>query len=348
MKTIRKNNIFLSGLALMAGIISLSGCSSSDDVAEVMTPDVTDAVDEEIKFSTSIPVTRTFDDWGFNTITSFQAGDSIRLWVDDCQTTDLDMSKTPKAHYGYTVFSVDNSNLTTGSLFQRRGTALKYPTSGNRVNIYAMRINATTPISDGAALPTTTGLVHKVLTDQSTLANFCQSDMLYGELKYQPHTKNRVTIPFKHALAKISVQLAFDDQDINDNLSSMQITETMTEGIVTINRSKKYGDTSIEITPTGAVETIEMDHDGYNSNVCAIIPQTIAANTKFIHFTCADLGKSFTFKLASTQTFEAGKEYRFYVYTSEDLVYDVGTIKVSEVVDWTNTNIDGVANGFKN
>ena len=240
MKTIRnKIRILIYNAVVIASMAGLSGCSSSDDDS-IIGPAITEQGGEEMRFSAEVG-TRLFT----NVDDRFQDGDSVRLWVDDCQTTDMDMATTtPKAHVGYTVFDV---NTSTKVLTQRRGAVLKYPTSGNRVNIYAMRINTSTRITDGTGLPASTGILHSVLTDQTTKAKYCQSDMMYGELKYQKHTTNKVAIPFKHALAKITLRIGGDNMELQDNLSRIQILETQTQALITINRSKGYGISSRKV-----------------------------------------------------------------------------------------------------
>ena len=348
MKTIKnKINVLVSSLAIVAGMMSFCGCSSNDDDLAGGKNVATEQGGEEMKFSAKVGTRLNEGAYVFTGVNAqFQSGDSVRLWVDDCRTTDMDMTTAPTAHAGYTVFSVNTSNNT---LTQRRGATLKYPTSGNRVNIYAMRVNAQSSISDGAVLPTSTGIRHSVMTDQTTSANYCKSDLLYGELKYQKHTSSTVAIPFKHALTKISVMVDTDNPEefFDFTNAKIEILDTQTEGLVTLNRNNGFGISSLIVTPTGSTHTIEATHDLDYANSVVMIPQTIKASVPFIRVTSGMTGHSFTFRLSNTTTFEPGKEYIYNIVTNVDIINDISTIEVTKVVDWVNTDIDATANGYK-
>lgn len=156
-----------------------------------------------------------------------------------------------------------------------------FPTSGNRVNIYAYY-----PYNKVGTDITATDVTFTVEGDQSGETNYKASDLMYGKPATNPvaRTSSATTLTFKHLLSKVTIKLvqgagspALTDAVVK--LKSVYLSTTLNASTGAI--SVPSGGTTTDIT-VKANTTTGLD------NSAVVVPQTLA--TSFIEVTLANGG----------------------------------------------------------
>lgn len=146
-----------------------------------------------------------------------------------------------------------------------------------------------------------------VLEDQSTDANYMDSDLMYSTEVTGTNTKPYTTqgFTFTHALTKIVVKLAPGAGMTATDLAAATITlhakktATIAAGVVS--------------AASGDVATITMGTGSDNTNGIAaiIVPQTIGSSTAQDFITVTSGNNSVTYQLAAEKVFAAGTVYTY-------------------------------------
>lgn len=198
---------------------------------------------------------------------------------------------------------------------------MEYPTTGDDVNIYAYA-----PYNE-AWTNYSADQSFTVKADQSGDADYLASDLLYGVPTTNPVSNGTtsVTLGFKHKMSKVNVIIK-KKEGATTSLAGAVVTITNTVPTATFNLStgvvaKDATSTATDIT----VATIASDDTPTNSAV--IVPQTLAANTRFVKIALSDGVTSLIAKLGAETKFEAGKAYNF-------------TVTVGDVTPGTETVVE--------
>lgn len=209
----------------------------------------------------------------------------------------------------------DNGNYTTGAAGAMTGS-LTYPATGENIDICAYY-----PASVKSSTTSFT-----VQTDQSSDANYQNSDLMYAD-KLEDKAKGPThNLTFNHALSKIIVNIqagtGVTDADITTWVTAVNIKNTkhtagftITDGAVgTIGESGETTDINITGTKT--------------SNEGIIVPQTVAAG-EFITVTYK--GNDYNYELTADKEFEAGHKYTYTLTLRAGGI----SLKSLEINDWT-------------
>ena len=319
-----KNNFFVI-IALVAITLFpiMISCSQGDaDDSEINKPDVPKDDDPtELILSTSVEAQTkaAFT----NADTQIPAGQTVAVWVHETTAGVTQL-------YGKNVLTANGSGGLSG------GTTMFFPQGDSHVDIYALHTNATWT---GSEYPTAT-LTHTVRTDQSKLADYAVSDLLYARTTNVAKTTNAVPLKFYHLLSKLQIAIV-----PGDGLSASEITGVIINGMkpeASFTLSKAAAPAAVTVSPTGTALPIITSADistnfinpRYNDAI--VVPQTLTAGTAFVML-CLKDGVKLAYLLPKDTTFESNKKYIYHITVSRT------EVKISTTIeDWT---LGGVVTG---
>lgn len=195
--------------------------------------------------------------------------------------------------------------------------------------------------------------------DQTTDANYRASDFVWGKaatVTYATASTSSITIPLKHKLSKVNINIAPGTGMTLTQLAHARIalngvilngTVNFTTGAVTTSGTTTSSVILTSSASTSATTTFSAGSPATNYTACTssavIIPQTIAASNSFITVELWD-GTNYTtaynVKTTATTTFDAEK-----VYTYNIIVNSQGLSLTTTIADWTSAGsaINGTA-----
>lgn len=289
--------------ALTVVAVSLVSCQTDEENLK-----------KEIRLSTKISlmdVKATFPE----TNTQLVEGTEVRIWVDEAAQPVVPL-------YENNVFTADGD----GGLYG--GNTMYYPTSGNSVNVYALRTNAT--IADDAY--PASALTHTVSTDQSALEDFVNSDMMYSNAVGIENSVDIIPLTFYHLLSKVQVALVLNEGLSKGDIAGLEIGGTKILAECTLDKS--VSPDAVEIIPGGETQNIAVGYDISDSfdapayNDAVIVPQTLNKGTSFIIVTLLD-GTRLAYQLPESTVFAAQTAYQYHIQVKRD-----GMIVTTSVTDW--------------
>ena len=296
-----KTKVFLFA-ALAAATVSMTSCNNDDEVM--------DNSPVEIRLSSGITAqTRAAFP---QTDEQIADGRTVSVYVDDAMaTTQL---------YGNNVLTANGAGGFTG------GTPMYFPQTGNNVDIYAFHTNGTLD----ATFPTA-AITHTVSANQTALAGYVDSDLLYASSKGVARTSSAVNLTFYHLLSKIQVAVAAGSGLAASDIDKVEILGTLPNAEFTPNKAADADAQTINATGTPAPIEIGKDIStnfgvGLVYNDAIIVPQAVAAG-KFIQITLND-GGTLAYSLPST-TFVSGKKYIYHITANL-----TGLTVTSTIEDW--------------
>ena len=279
---------------LAAAALSFAACSNNESDNQVQNPD------NVIRLNASVgDITRAATDIQG---TAFDEGEDIYL---EMTATGYD-----KKTATYTTAAVSEGK---NALSVKAGsTAFTWPATGT---IAIKAFYPSTVTSETASF--------SVETDQSTLANYKASDLMYSNnITAQVKTDAKVGLEFNHALTKIIVNLTagtgVEESDIAACTVTLSAKKTVTisEGVAGTEANSASADATITMG-TGA------------NNAAIIVPQSYAANANFITVTTAG-DHSKTFQLTAGKTFYAGKCYTYNLTVNMSEI----TLESTTITNW--------------
>ena len=164
-----------------------------------------------------------------------------------------------------------------------------------------------------------------VCTDQSTEANYRNSDLLWTS-KSANKADGMVTLNFVHKLAKINITLSSNDvTDLSGAIISICGTNTSTNFNPTT--GKLSGASTIAEIKAGITTS-----SAYTASAI-IVPQTIAAGTQFIKVNLGE--KEFNYKLEADKEFLSGYRYNCKVNLKDESIFF--ELESGNIADWGTT-----------
>lgn len=161
-----------------------------------------------------------------------------------------------------------------------------------------------------------------VNADQSEKEGYKASDLLLATATSAP-TESAISLPFKHALSKISITI---DNKLEEEIQNVWFTDVY--GSVTYDPKAPF--TTLETS--GSKGTVKAYKSGDNSWVLIVAPQEEVAPK--LALTTAS-GKQYTFILDENVTFTSGKVSTATVEVKETSIY---TSFTPEISDWVADN----------
>ena len=302
-------NRFSTKAAIAAIVLPLAimSCNSDKEVDDNTIVELRLSSGVEVRTRAAFPATDT----------QIPAGEQVVVYVDDAVGA--------AQLYGNNILTADGSGGLSG------GTRMNFPANGNNVDIYALHTNATVP----SVYPTTT-ITHTVSSDQSTLAGYAPSDLLYARRTNVARTASPILLTFYHLLSKLQVAIMPGEGLTAADIVGITIGGTIRQANFTL--SKATAPDAVVITTTGPADNITIGADVSASlttntvyNDAIIVPQTVAAGTPFITVKISD-GTNLIYILPENTTFESGKKYGYLITANS-----TGLILITEIVDWIPT-----------
>lgn len=297
-------------MTMAAAALALAGCGNDEDGM--------DNGPVELRLTSGVTVqTRTFTATQSTTISS---GEAVSVWVNDAGTT--------SPLYKAVQLTANGSNGFTGE-------AMYFPQTGNNIDIYAVHGNFTTPFAPGSDFPKD-GAEYKVEADQSDVADYTKSDLLYAVKKNVVRSKNAVELTFYHMLSKLELAIKTGDGapelatsgavKLNDVTLSGTFTPDMSDQS---QRAAMLGDATAATTgdmTLGQKTCTDFAAGNVYYNEAILVPQDMANKT--LTFSLKG-GGTLTYTIPANTTFESGKKYQYHI--TLDLT---GITVTSKIEDW--------------
>ena len=316
-------------VAIVAVALAAGGCNQQDDGLQQ---------DERVPIllktsieGTATGLTRTAGDWGERTSTTltqgkeFLNGEHVFAYIKENDGTHTSNIKWP---IEYVVVNDGDDDPDDGDLDPVSDTTpFFFPIGVTTINIHAIHPSYTT------------GTGFTVNTDQTTEANYAQSDLCYSMPTDYTRTGNgtdidengRRKLQFKHLLSKIVVNLTVNASAATDAPSYISLhaktTTAMTYPIYSDDAVASADD--IAKGYTGCTPT-----DASNPGIIKMIqeaiipPQTIAAEASFISMNVPGIGPMI-YPMPAATTFNSGMKY-----TYDIKVTDTGITADTRITPW--------------
>ena len=317
-------------LTIAATATILAGCSNEE------TNEVIDSWDGEIRLSSELAVqTRTYTP---TQGTQIKQGQEVYVWADEAA------SPTATSYFSaWKLTAGSNGSLTNSSVSQY------YPTTGNKLNFYAMHGNfGTSPFSgQNTDFPSSSGITHTVVADQSgtDMTNYAKSDLLYAITKNVQKSSSAVSLTFYHMLSKVEIALLAGDGNptLTDAVvtilnTKLKATFTPSKTATMDNQSERAGLVTVPtndndaaaITVATKIATNNFTDAEYGEAI--VVPQEVSAGSDFIKVALASGGPTFTHKISNKLTLASGKVYKYNI-----TVKSTGLSVSSSITDWDAT-----------
>ena len=301
-------------IILATAALALAACSS-DEVKE-------QEWNGEIRLS-SVSVVQATRASGNIQSTVFDSGENVDIFINENTTGTASTTYTQPLVY---------TTGTGGSL--TAPSPQFYPSSGNGVNIFAVYPSGAATSVDGTAV------AFSVKTDQNSDANYKASDLMTGAPSSNPVGRTATTVPlvFKHCLTKINLNIYAGEGISMDELAAAKVSILNATPNATFN-VKTGAVTAVSSVGTTApvidLGSVVPGQDGTITASAIIVPQTIAASTRFIRISIGTNPSTdlvYTLPEAAATTFEASKVYTFNITARMSGLNITG----STITDWTD------------
>jgi len=248
-------------LVLLTTVAFFASCSSDDGMS---------SGNNEIRFTSGVSLQKS--SYNANQVAE---GQKVGVFITEDATT-------PAVSYE------QNLSYTADGDGNLSGPIQYFPSTGNGIKISAYH-----PYSGGSA----NSYLFTVQSDQSTLANVYQSDLLYCPQFSQAPTSSQIELNFDHKLALVTYTLAAGTG--NPDLTDARIS------IVNASTAIEFDRISGQLGAVSQKQEILMSSAG-----AVVVPQEIAANTKLIKIVLKS-GKELFYTQAQALTLEGGHIYTF-------------------------------------
>ena len=219
-------------LTLAAATLTLlAACVEDDNLQQEQVP---------IRLTSDIAATRAIASPTQDT--QLESGEKVYVWA-NIEATSGTADWTQNAYIQAWEMTADGSgNLSSSNAYYYPPTSL---------SMVAIHGNFSTSFVEGLS-PLPDFVTHTVKTDQSTLANYVVSDLLYWKQNGVTGNNNPITIAFNHKLSKIEIHLVAGDYT-EDELDQMTVTlcnvlPTVSMDVTDGTVGQAYG-SAVSITP---------------------------------------------------------------------------------------------------
>lgn len=257
--------------------------------------------------------------------TAISQDEVVSVWVDDAGAT--------SPLYKAVQLTADGSNGFTGE-------AMYFPGTGNNIDIYAVHGNFTTAFAPGNDFPKD-GAGYKVEADQSAVADYTKSDLLYAYEKGVARSGNPTTVKltFYHMLSKLELAIKVGDGapelatsgavKLNDVTLDGKFTPSTTGDMSNQSQRAAMLDDATAATGDmilGQQTCTDFADENVDYNEVILVPQDMAG--KKLTFSLKD-GGTLTYTIPANTTFESGMKYLYHI--TLDLT---GITVTSKIEDW--------------
>lgn len=247
-----------------------------------------------------------------------------------------------------------NATYTADGSGNLSGGSVKWPKTSPSDETVSIKAWAPWAPATPAAAPTT----WTVKADQTDLADYLASDLLYGTSASFAYADiaNPILVTFEHKLAKINVKIAGGTDTGGNALAASDLTNAkivFAEGtdVATpvpylITDATIAGSTVTKGTTAGAI-TVTTNYNTSENASAVIIPQTVAATStaKMILFSVTLQGnpaKTYQYKIAANKEFKAGYEYTYNITIRGDQNLIILT---EQITKWTDGGSEAIIAG---
>lgn len=318
-------------VTIATAALILAGCANDENG--------TDNGPVKIRLTSGVEVQQPRASTTLTQSTSITAGEVVSVWVDDAGTMS---DPTP-------LYKANQLTATAQNGFS--GSDMFFPKTGNKVNIYAVHGNFTTPFKAEEAFPSSDlGVEYEVAADQSKAGGtaYTNSDLLYAYKKDVSRNGNptEVQLTFYHMLSKLELAIVK-----GEGAPELAATGAVKLGGVTL-KGNFTPSTSVDMSTqsdrAGMLKAISSQgvsgdmtlgqttcEDFTNAKVsyneAILVPQDM--KDKVLTFTLADGGTlKYTipeFTSTGAAIFESGKKYQYHITLNL-----TGLTVTSTIEDW--------------
>ena len=258
--------------------------------------------------------------------TAISKNEVVSVWVDDAGTA--------SPLYEAVQLTANGSNGFTGE-------AMYFPQTGNNIDIYAVHGNFTTAFAPGKSDFPKDGAGYKVEADQSAVADYTKSDLLYAYEKGVTRSGNPTTaaLTFYHMLSKLELAIkAGDGAPELDTSDAVKLNNVTLSGTFTPSTTATMSEQSQRAAMLGAAASATTGNMTLGQTTCQdfttnvvyneaiLVPQDMANKT--LTFSLKG-GGTLTYTIPTGTTFESGKKYQYHI--TLDLT---GITVTSSIEDW--------------
>ena len=286
-------------------IVGLASCSNSDNET------ATSTTTSQIMLSAGIVELQESGRAATDVLqTNFSPNNRIGVYINEVT------SETPVVVYPQPIeYRITN---TSGQMSRISGGDPYYPVNGHDVEIYAFYPYAAITSSG----------VYKLRTSQVSKSDYEYCDLMSATITGRNETAP-LQLTFNHLASKITVNLSTTQSGVNLSSSKIRILNVVREANLNTAEGQLVSVSGSNTDP------VLISNDGKTASSGIILPQTIAANTRFIEIELLTKEKVYGI-MPTTYTFLPGKSYVFNIDVVVDRDASEFTLNDIQIVDWVN------------
>lgn len=251
----------------------------------------------------------------------FVNGESVNVYIYENTTK---VGSSSGKNYGTSGLVVCNAN--SGTLSPTSG-ALFYPQNGNGIDVYGVYPTTVTESQSQFS----------VNTDQSSDANYKESDLMYAPCQTNHQKGSDVNLTFAHKLSKVTIELVNGNGFLPADLEGAEIKIMNTYNGCTITKLDKTGIGTITCNSSSEKNAITVgtwSNSSPNKLSAIVIPQTVNKGIVLFEVKLAGTTNPYKYTIpsdGSDVTFAGSNEYKYKLTIKID-----GIDVKSTITDWTD------------
>ena len=284
-------------------IVGLTSCSNSDNDSAINTEP------KQISLSAGIELESRA---ASNVLqTNFSANNRIGVYINEVTS-----EPSPSVTYPQPIeYRITN---TSGKMTRLSGKDPYYPVNGHDVEI-----NAFFPYAAITASGTYT-----LGTSQVSRTEYETCDLMSASVTGRDESAP-LQLTFKHLASKVTVNLSTSQSGVSLSYSKIKLLNVAREAHINASEG------AITAVSGSKTDPVLISNDGRTANSGIILPQLIAANTRFIEIELLTKEKVYGI-MPTAYTFEPGKSYVFNIDVVVDRDASEFTLNDIQIVDWVN------------